>query len=334
VVAGRAFAFADPEIITLAKAAFVPVCADDWYQRRRKDAEGEFFRKVADQGPRKGEGGSTRQGIYCLTADGELLAYKNAGQLVKDTRDQLKYALRKWAALPAGRRDPGAVTVPPHGPLDPAYARTVPAGGLVVRVHARILDRQGDDLVRGSCEFTGGEKAARDFLWVTAGEVKQLAPATATVGTRYPVPVRVAERILRFHLLDNTRGEPSAWDKDDIRAHELMLTVTAATADAVDLRLDGSAVLATAADPDRADRGYEVRLLGMLRYRPGKGTFDRFDVAALGEHWGVGTHTRRGVRPGRGLLGIAFGLADPAVPANRVPPQGARDKFAYFGTDK
>jgi hypothetical protein len=332
-VAGRAFAFADPEIIALARTKFVPVCADDWYQRRRKDAEGEFFRKVADQGPRKGEGGSTRQGIYCLTADGELLAYKNAGQLVKETRDQLTRALRKWAALPAGRRDPGAVTVPPHGPPDPAYARTVPAGGLVVRVHARILERKGGDLVRGSCEFAGGDKAARDFLWVTADEVKRLAPPAAAVGTRYPVPAKVAERILRFHLLDNTRGEPSAWGKEDVRAQELTLTVTAAAADAVDLRLDGSAVLATAADADRADRGYDVRLLGTLRYRPGKGTFDRFEAAALGEHWGVGTYTGKGVRPGRGLLGVAFGLADPAVPANRVPPQGARVKTEYFGTD-
>ena len=40
-MAGRAFAFADPEIIRLAQTAFVPVSADDWYQRRRKDAEGE-----------------------------------------------------------------------------------------------------------------------------------------------------------------------------------------------------------------------------------------------------------------------------------------------------
>ena len=56
----------------MAQEQFVPVTADDWYQRRRQDAEGKFFRQVADQGPRKGQGGSTRQGIYVLTADGEL----------------------------------------------------------------------------------------------------------------------------------------------------------------------------------------------------------------------------------------------------------------------
>ena len=65
-------------MIRLASKEFIPVSGDDWYQRRRNDSEGEFFRKVADQGPRKGKGGGTRQGIYCFTASGKLLAYKNA----------------------------------------------------------------------------------------------------------------------------------------------------------------------------------------------------------------------------------------------------------------
>ncbi len=60
---------------------YVAVAADDWYQRRRRDDEGEFFRAVANQGPRKGGiDGDTRQGIYILTAGGKLLDYRNAGQ--------------------------------------------------------------------------------------------------------------------------------------------------------------------------------------------------------------------------------------------------------------
>ena len=39
-------AFADPEIIRMANDDYVPVTGDDWYQRRRQDQEGEFFRKV------------------------------------------------------------------------------------------------------------------------------------------------------------------------------------------------------------------------------------------------------------------------------------------------
>src|SRR6185436_2999551 len=99
----------------MATEDYVAVAADDWYQRRRDDAEGRFFRRVADQGPRKGEGGSTRQGIYCLTADGQLLAYKNAGQSPNVMRDTLRQGLRAWQRLPAERRRPGAVAVEGDG---------------------------------------------------------------------------------------------------------------------------------------------------------------------------------------------------------------------------
>src|SRR5262245_45120883 len=105
---------------------YVAVAADDWYQRRRRDAEGEFFRSMADQGPRKGEGGDTRQGIYCLTAGGKLLAYKNAGQNPEAMRDLLRQGLAKWASAPESERKPGSVKVPEHGRFDPTYYRDVP----------------------------------------------------------------------------------------------------------------------------------------------------------------------------------------------------------------
>ena len=64
----------------MAKEDFVAVSADDWYERRRQDAVGAFFRKVADQGPRKGAGGGTRQGIYCLTADANSSPTRTPGR--------------------------------------------------------------------------------------------------------------------------------------------------------------------------------------------------------------------------------------------------------------
>src|SRR5258708_21341296 len=94
----------------MAKEDYVPVSGDDWYERRRDDAEGVFFRKVADQGPRKGQGGSTRQGIYCLTASGKLLAYKNH-QDPEVMRDVLQRALAEWKKLPAAERAADAVKV-------------------------------------------------------------------------------------------------------------------------------------------------------------------------------------------------------------------------------
>jgi hypothetical protein len=332
-VAGRALAFSDPAIGRMAVEDFVPVAGDDWYERRRDDAEGRFFRAVADQGPRKGEGGSTRQGIYVFTADGQLLVYRNS-QDAAVMRDVLRQGLAAWNNLPAGRRQPGAVRVGDAGETDARYTRTPPAGTLVVNFHTRILDRAGkDDFCRGTCGTVGGDHAALDHLWITAAECRALVPEKPHHGDKVPLPPAVVERILRFHLVDNTRGEPAAWHREDIRSQDLTLTVEQAGDDGVGLRLEGSALLATDADLARARRGFDVRLLGHLHYDAGKKAFDRFDVVALGEHWGDSKFTP-GARPGRTPLGVAFELANGTSPADRVPPQGARDLGEYLGQDR
>ncbi|CAN5628184.1 hypothetical protein BH11PLA2_BH11PLA2_12900 [soil metagenome] len=324
-MAGRAFAFADPGIIKLATEEFVAVCADDWYQRRRKDAEGEFFRKMADQGPRKGTGGSTRQGIYTFTADGDLLEFKNAGQDAKATREQLDRALKKWAALPAKRREPGAVTVPDHGKLDANYSRTPPKDGLIVRVNSRILDKQGDDYIRGTCEFTGGMKAARDFLWLTADDVKALNALPKKVDDVSSLPDAIVRRMARFHMVDNTRGEPNFWKSAELKTNPVSVSVSKSDADGVEYQVAGIVILGT----KKGDRGYEARLNGVIRIKDGKVT--RFDLAAVGDHWGDDSGTQSGCRPGRTPFGVAFGLADATKPAERVSPQAARDLGLYLG---
>jgi hypothetical protein len=328
-VAGRALAFADPEIMKMASHDYVPVTGDDWYQRRRDDPEGKFFRHVADQGPRKGEGGSTRQGIYCLTADGQLLAYKNAGQAPDVMREVLRHGLDKWSKLPDSRRRPGAIVVKESPRLDTHYQRQPPAGGLILTVSTRILD--GDargKMCKGTCSVAGGDRAARDHMWLTADECRNLIPANPRTGDSFPLGNRIAERIARFHLVDNTRGEPPMWRNEDIRSSHWTVTVEEAAAARLRLRLEGTVLLSTATDPESADRGFNVRLLGYLEYDRKAKTIDHFDIVALGDHWGRGTYTG-GARPGRTPLGIAFTLADPADSSARVPPQAARDIRDY-----
>ncbi|MBY0457623.1 MAG: hypothetical protein K2V38_09820 [Gemmataceae bacterium] len=324
---GRASAFADPEIIKMCQQQFVPVTGDDWYQRRRKDREGDFFRGLADA---LGKKGHTLQGIYLFAADGTGLAYKNTGQSAEATRDMMKQALGQFAKLPEAKRKPGAVKVEDAGTPDANYSRQPPEGGLILKAYTRILDFKEGAYCRGTCKAVGGEKAARDHVWITKDEAKALAPAKAEAGFRYPMPEKVATRLARFHLIDNTRGEPILWRPEDVRALRMTLSVVAATETEVELKLEGEVQLATDADPAKAERGYEARLLGSLRYLPKKGTFDRFDLTAVGTHWGEHPHNSP-ARPGKGLLGQSFELAGDK-PSDRVPPQGIRDKGDYLGT--
>ena len=326
-MAGRALAFSDAAIIRMGREDFVPVAMDDWYQRRRQDAEGKFFISVADQGPRRGNG--TRQGIYCLTPSGKLLAYKNAGQNADVMREVFQEGLRKWQRLPEEERRPGAITVGEHGPLDARFTRQPPAGGLIVKVHGRLLEKApGGKFTTASVKTGAGDEASRDHLWLTEAEWRSLVPVAVQAGAQFAVPARIAERIARFHLADDTRGEPNFWARAEVRTCEMKLTVESATAEQVRLRLDGAVLLQS--QGQRGERGYDARLLGYLHYDAQKKTLDRFDLVALGEHWGEGNFTGP-ARPGRTPLGKTFELVTGRAPADLIAPQAARDWGEYLG---
>jgi hypothetical protein len=315
----------------MATEDYIPVTGDDWYQRRRDDAEGRFFRQMSDQGPRGGDDDSTRQGIYCLTSSGKLLAYKNAGQNVRVMREVLRAGLAKWRDLPSSERKPGAVALGDEGAVDSEYARTPPEGGLIVNVFTRALEKETQNgFAEADCGQGRGGEAARDHLWLTRSEWQSLVPLEPKAGSSFPFPAGLVERICRFHLVDDTRGEPPHWEQREIRSASMNLTVEQVTPEQVRIRLDGSALLSTNADLAKAKRGYDVRLLGYLTYDRHANAITRFDILALGDHWGEGPFTA-GARPGRTPLGIAFELAAGKSAADRVPPQGARFLPGYFG---
>jgi hypothetical protein len=331
-VVGRALAFSSPDNIALARDRFVPVAGDEWYYRRRRDPEGEFFRRIADQGPRR-DRKRTRQGIYVFSAGGTFLAYQPGDALPEQIRSTLMTALEAWKRLPEEDRRPAGL--PAREPLDRRYAHTPPEGGIIVRVHARILDRGADGracAARAAVHIdqrTVPPLAQYDHLWLTRSEWRSLVPADGKPGPARPVPLEIARRILRFHLVDNTRGEPAYWRPRDVRSSFMTVRVVGASAAGVSVRLDGAALLATDADAARAERGFAVRLLGHLHYDAVAGELDRFDLVALGDHWGDGPYTA-GSRKGRSPLGVAFELVRGATEVDRIPPHAARDIDGYF----
>ena len=223
----RASTFADPEIIKLLQTRFVPVAIDQYYQRQQKDAEGDFYRKLVAQGPWK-DVANTTQGLYIATADGSLLGFNNHRGPDR-IRKLLKQSLLEF--------QPGVATSIERGPVDPRFARTPPRGGLVVRVNAKVL---------GGYEHTDDEwrrifqsALSRDNLWIRRDEHEAVV--------RGELPESLKRRIARFHLVDNTRGEPPMWEGDEICKLDLRL---------VGGRLTGSVELATKSRrrPGRSER--------------------------------------------------------------------------------
>ncbi|HUF61159.1 MAG TPA: hypothetical protein VMN36_03720 [Verrucomicrobiales bacterium] len=96
-------------------------------------------------------------------------------------------------------------------------------------------------------------------------------------------------------------------------------------------RLEGEALLSTNPIPASAQRGFEAKLYGEIAGDEKGPT--RFDLLALGEHWGEGPFTR-GARPGRQPFAVAFALGDPGSAGYAAPPQGIRFEDGYYQADR
>lgn len=182
--------------------------------------------------------------------------------------------------------------------VDPRYTFKAPEGGLVVRVQAKVLD--GYQQPNSSSQAIFQSAISRDNLWITQSEHESLLTGK--------VPRKLAERIARFHLVDNTRGEPPMWKKDEIRSLEMKLN---------DGELTGSLHLETA----DGQRGYVTNLRGKIEVDDDQVRV--FDIVSLGEFWGEGRFTRNAPE-GRFPLVVTFRLADGSDVADPLPPQGAR----------
>ncbi len=289
----RASTFADKEIVQMLKTRFIPVAIDQAYQRRQQDNEGNFYRKIAGQGPRSNFRRTT-QGFYIATPGGKLLLYNNNRDPAK-VRRLMQQRLRQFEQ--SSTKNKKAIVVQ-RGKVDPRWNVEPPKGGLVVRVHAKVLGGYEPTTNRWRKIFQSA--LSRDNLWISKAEHQALV--------RGEVPRTLQKRIARFHLVDNTRGEPPMWREHEIRKIHFQLK---------DGKLTGSVSLET----KKGDRGYDARLRGVVETKNGKVV--RFDVVALGKFWGQGQFTR-GAPKGKFPLAISFTLADGSDVADRIPPQASR----------
>ena len=275
---------------------FIPVAIDQWYHRRQKDAEGEFYRKIAGQGPRS-DFQSTTQGRYICTPAGELLGFNNnrgpdrIGRLMKQALDEF---------------EPSSIeSVKPikSAGADPKYSVPPPKNGLILRVHSKVL---------GGYEPTENwtsvfQKAiGRDNVWITADEQAELARCILSGGE---LPRKFAERIARFHLIDNTRGEPPRWTVDEIKS--------------LSLHVDQAGIIHGEVQMETKDgkRGYQAKLVGIAKAEQGR--VSQFDLVCKGQFWGGGPYTGMGPK-GKFPLAIALRIADGTDPSDAIAPHGTK----------
>ncbi len=285
----RESTFADPAVVEFLKTQAVPVAIDQWNQRRQQDSEGEFYRKIASQGPRHDFENGTTQGLYMAAPDGTFLGYTNH-------RDPERVQQMLTAAL--ARYQPTDTKQLVAEKVDKRFNLRPPEGGLIVRVCAKVMG--GYDEPETQFQQIFQSSLSRDNLWITKEEHEALAAGD--------VPDRLALRIAQFHLVDNTRGEPPFWKKDEAASIKFAIDGD---------KITGQVELRTAS----GDRTYSARLRGQLTLTDGKIT--QLNMVADGLFSGEGPYTG-GAPKGPFPLAISFTLADGTDLADAVPPQAAR----------
>ena len=270
------------------KDDFIPVAIDQWYTRRQKDTEGDFYRKIAGQGPRN-DFKSTTQGLYIADPAGKLIGYNN-NRGPERIRKMMESARANY-------------TAPECEPLndekiDEANDPQLPDGAVVVRCETKI--EGGYKKTNDPWRLIFQRSVARDNLWILKHEAESLA--------KNEMPHSLARRIARFHLTDNTRGQPPVWEKKDVKVLAIKIE---------DGNLTGNVHL----ENDDGSRGYVAKLSGVVKIIDGSLT--SFDVVAEGEFWGTGQYT---LKPpsGRFPLVVAFRLPAEKDSADLIPPHGSR----------
>lgn len=268
---------------------------DQWYHRRQKDAEGDFYRKIAGQS-RGMDFNSTTQGLYVATPDGKLLGWTN-----NRSPEHVKAVLKKAFA----EFQPGEAPTLKNERPDANFNYSPPEGGLVLCVTAKILDGYGTPANEQTRWFQ--ESLGRDTLWARKDEREALA--------RGEVPATLKTRMARFTMMDFTRGEPAFWAPEEVRSMDLALK-------------DG--VLSGRVHVESADgkRGFKADLRGLVESKDGQVT--RFDLVARGPAWGWGGTTAESAPKDKFTLALAYRIAPGTDEADKVTPQGAKAWFPEY----
>jgi hypothetical protein len=282
------------------------------------DRDGKNGKYVAGLGKPRGNY------FHLATPGGKLVAGMWLSGVNVNNRAVFLAALQKWHHLSKKDRKPGAVKIESPKGIAKVPPKP-PVNGIVLRVftrnmkrnksgkYVRITKRDLLDLKTYKDKYWRSANGIYtepmpDVMWITEAEWKALIPKKPKKGDRFPLPLPIAKRLIRYHLIDGTYGIAVCWRPEEIRSEKMTLTVMK-TGTSLVLRLKGATLLATNRDLKKAKWGYDARLEGILIYNYLKKRFTRFDIVATGDCWGGDREAGRFARPGRAPLGIAFELA-------------------------
>ena len=284
---------------------FIPVALDGCMMNRRKDPEGDFYRKFANT-----------QARYAAAADGTSLAQKTwvpAPQL----NQWMKDALAKFETLPDRSKRPAVDAAEAGKRTSPVP----PTGGLVLTVTSRFL--KGHE-VASAVNEQYAQLPAYDRVWLTRAEWQGLLPKGDAQS--FELDAKLVRKLARFHTLEIIGRQRAPWPEASVKDCRLTGEVLRGASDTADVRLSGSMAIEGTSKPrpnlgpDDGEVKLDLKAAGVLRYDRAKQEITQFELVVYGPYLKAG-------RPAE--IGFHFHLTG-AEAADEVPPW-AVDRHHLYG---
>ena len=306
-MAGRRSVWSDSRLIDLAKQ-FVPTTDEVWRLQGAQDNDANIFQEMANKGHYRRAGGS-RQGIYVCTPKGDLLSSINSldADVVLNT---VKTGLEKWHELPLTERSlPGNYLLNASHRWENSY----PEDGLV------LTSYNIDIFTDPPMDEERSDRWNIDHVWFNKEESCQWLPNHPKVGDIYDLPEKLNDRLFRFHLVDNVRGQTLPFAPTEINSSKIQIEILEYEKDKMRFKIIGSSSAIAKGEwllgendwtpTHLLDHSMTTNLLGEATYNLSSEKFIEFEVVAIGHRNGKTQNNGRKYGPDSNYIGFLFKLS-------------------------
>ncbi len=276
----------DPVLLDALERELIPVLiVTDQVEHGRTDAS-RWFVKVAELLNQRFIQGFGSAGVYICAYDGTAYAFDP-----NRTSENLAAFLAR--GLDGYRKLPPIESVIEAG----APVRQLPSDVFVARSHSRITP-----LPAGSPAVNGAP--GRDHFWIYADEQKEIIENSR-------IPDSVIGRLIRYHMVDNVRGLPEHWLREEVREFQFESNKVSANT----IQFSGTFDSRT----DQGDRGIRGKIEGRIVVNAE--SIQEFRALAVCDAWGSSPGTPN---PPAGVFRIVIAIVEARDPlAKVVMPQGS-----------
>ncbi len=174
-----------------------------------------------------------------------------------------------------------------------------------------------------------GDRWNMDHIWFSEDESHLWIPRSKKIGTIHECPKIIKDRLFRFHLVDNVRGQTLPFAPEEIKIANLNVELIDIKNSNIELKIFGdSKAVAKGAwklgeniwtPTHDLDHSISTNILGNAIYNIEKKYFTKFEMVIIGNWEGKTENNGRKFGPESGVIGILYNLAE-NTPSNKIAP--------------